>query len=135
MCIRDSQISIQSQVQNTPSQSDDPFADVSHNKPQQTTSSTDDPFAGLEDIVPESNTSHKSDDHIDRLEDIGIGPSAWESGPVDDPFTSSFDETPESPANNPSVDASKQNIAQQENDDDWAGWVGSIPSNLSLIHI
>ena len=123
------QISIQSQVQNTPGQSDDPFADVSHNKPQQTTSSTDDPFAGLEDIVPENNTSHKSDDHIDRLEDIGIGPSAWESGPVDDPFTSSFDETPESPANTPSVDASKQNIAQQENDDDWAGWVGSIPSN------
>lgn len=107
-------------------QSDDPFAEISHST--DVAGNADDPFAGLEDISTDRNTGPGRDDHNDRLEDKGIGPSAWESGTVDDPFTSSVPQQVKSDAKQQSP-ASQQTRANNTDDDDWAGWVGSIPSN------
>ncbi|MEM7257307.1 MAG: type VI secretion system-associated FHA domain protein TagH [Pseudomonadota bacterium] len=116
------QVTIQLPVQPAAVASDDPFADIPTNLPSQAKAqgtAHDDPFAGLENITPADNSPAKTDDHIDRLEDIGIGPSAWDSQPVDDPFTTS----PVGSAN------SSNSGAAAADDDDWAGWVGSLPSD------
>ena len=118
------QISIQSSPTAVPTQSDDPFADISSAQPSPEIpgvqiADDSDPFAGLEDVSNDIALP-KTDEHIDRLEDIGIGPSAWESQP-DDPFTSSVGS---SSADQMNVVGSQSSATE---DDDWAGWIGSIP--------
>ncbi len=117
----------------------DPFGDIA--APGKPAATADDPFAGLEDVAAPGLSSLQSDEHIDRLEGIGIGPSAWETESDAIP-QDPFDALDPTPTATPGGDFGGESFQQPaaphpptaappaaaSDDDDWAGWIGSLPS-------
>ncbi len=108
----------------TPHNHGDPFNQPFPDSATPASTGDHDPFDGLADLSPQPQNNR--DQHIDRLEDIGIGPSAWDSDPIttDDPFADLSDngaQTPVTPAQQPSPVST--------GDDDWAGWLGELPDD------
>lgn len=119
-----------------PDHSDNPFADAAHAAPSNQIS--DDPFSSFEENAGTDSAPFKNNDHIDRLEDIGIGPSAWDTTSTDqsnDPFAD-FNQSPSNSKdslyspdfNTPSSNNAASSKTTDDTDDDWAGWIGSIPT-------
>ena len=92
--------------------------------------SSADPFDGLADMSTIAETDR--DEQIDRLEDIGIGPSAWEadSNTTEDPFAD-FLETADPTPNAPSPIPTSIPSQDTNDSDDWAGWLGELPDDVS----
>lgn len=119
------QITIASSQSAAASAIDDPFGDIS---PNAVTEKSNDPFADFENTAGSSTPASHSSDHIDRLEDKGIGPSAWETDSGDEPFAD-IQSASASSASDPFATDPIQpaDAAKTDTDDDWAGWLGSVP--------
>lgn len=113
---------VQAAVANSPN-ADDPFADDPFNEPAAAApAAPDDPF-DFDDAPIVADRS--AEEHERRLENMGIGPSAWDD----------LDDIPAAPGTNSTQDPFGDAAppppaapASPTNDDDWDGWLSEIPT-------